>query len=244
MGLTTSDPAEAVVSARGLTRRFGDLTVLDDLDVAVASGEFVSVLGRSGTGKSTLLRLLAGIDDAPDAGTVRRSADPGVMFQDARLLPWLRAGDNVALAGGVDDVGALFERVGLDRRLLRAWPRTLSGGQAQRVALARALASRSPLLVLDEPFGALDSLTRLTMQELLVAVRAEHRPAVVLVTHDVEEALVLSDRVLLLDGGRVALDTRLDEPHPRDRTSPALVARRARILAALRGPAPATEEIA
>jgi sulfonate transport system ATP-binding protein len=230
-----------VVSARGLTRRFGGLTVLDGIDLDLAPGEFVSILGRSGTGKSTLLRLLAGIDTAPDAGTVSRAAAPGVMFQDARLLPWLRAGENVTLAGAdPGTVATLFAQVGLDRRLLRAWPRTLSGGQAQRVALARALASRSPLLVLDEPFGALDSLTRLTMQELLIDLRAEHRPAVLLVTHDVEEALVLSDRVLLLDGGRVALETRLDEPHPRDRIAPALVERRAHILAALRGPA--TEE--
>ena len=194
------------VDVRGLRRAHGDRVVLDGLDLRIAPGEFVALLGRSGSGKSTLLRALAGLDPV-EAGTVEVPPAVSVAFQEPRLLPWEPVWRNVVLGLGA---GATRERalralrgVELEARA-DAWPLTLSGGEAQRVSLARALVRGPQLLLLDEPFGALDALTRLTMHDLVRALRAEHRPAVLLVTHDVEEAVALADRVLVLDAGRVA----------------------------------------
>jgi sulfonate transport system ATP-binding protein len=199
---------EAVVSAREVSRRFDGRTVLDGVDLSIARGEFVALLGRSGSGKTTLLRILAGLDAAA-RGAVSVAGARAVVFQDARLLPWKRVAANVALGLRGADV-ARRVAVALDEVELRAhraaWPGTLSGGEAQRVALARALVREPALLLLDEPFGALDALTRIRMHALLRRLCAAHRPGVLLVTHDVDEAIVLADRVLVLEAGRVRLD--------------------------------------
>jgi sulfonate transport system ATP-binding protein len=229
-----SPPAavEPVVRLRGLHRSFGDLTVLDGLDLTLQPGEFVALLGRSGSGKTTLLRALAGLDDGVE-GELRTGGTPAVVFQDPRLLPWRSVLANVAVGlRGTDPIGrarrALAE-VGLEGRE-EAWPRQLSGGQRQRVSLARALVREPDIMLLDEPFSALDALTRASAQTLVNQIWQRHEPAVLLVTHDVEEALVLADRILLIDGGRVAYDQPFDLPRPRRRDAPELVARRRELL--------------
>ncbi|MEV4172972.1 ABC transporter ATP-binding protein [Nonomuraea sp. NPDC049709] len=197
---------------QGLTRVYGDRTVLDGLDLELAPGEFVALLGRSGSGKSTLLRALAGLDgDVAGAGTVEVPGGVSVVFQDARLLPWQRVLPNVILGlPGAERRGReSLAEVGLAGRE-RAWPNELSGGEQQRVALARSLVREPRLLLADEPFGALDALTRLRMHGLLRRLFEQHRPAVLLVTHDVDEAIALADRVLVLDDGRIAAEQRLD----------------------------------
>ncbi|MFC4011385.1 ABC transporter ATP-binding protein [Nonomuraea purpurea] len=201
-----------LIRVKGLTRRYGGRIVLDELDLEIAPGEFVALLGQSGSGKSTLLRALAGLDaDVAGDGLVEVPAQVSVVFQDARLLPWQRVLDNVVL--GLDGAHARgresLAEVGLAGRE-RAWPNELSGGEQQRVALARSLVREPRLLLADEPFGALDALTRLKMHGLLRRLFEEHRPAVLLVTHDVDEAIALADRVLVLDHGRIAAEQRLD----------------------------------
>ncbi|QLQ36265.1 ABC transporter ATP-binding protein [Micromonospora robiginosa] len=226
------DLTTPVLTARAVTRSFGPTEVLAGVDLTVAAGETVALLGGSGSGKSTLLRVLAGLDDAADgAWTVHGTA--AVVFQEHRLLPWKRAADNVALGLGGPDVSARVARalaeVGLADRG-RAWPAELSGGQAQRVAVARALVREPDLLLLDEPFGALDALTRLRMQGLLRRLRTQHGFAALLVTHDVEEALLLADRVLLLDGGIIAEEIPVHLGPTRSPDEPAFGALRRRLL--------------
>lgn len=207
-----TDAGALTVRTERLTRRFGSRTVLDSVDLDIAPGEFVALLGRSGSGKSTLLRALARIDhDVAGEGVLHVPANRAVVFQDARLLPWARVLDNVVLGLREPDarqrgISALAE-VGLGGRE-RAWPNQLSGGEQQRVALARSLVRSPELLLADEPFGALDALTRLRMHELLRVLYQRHRPAVLLVTHDVDEAISLADRVLVLDEGRIVSDPR------------------------------------
>jgi sulfonate transport system ATP-binding protein len=210
----------SAAEVRGLTRDFGDRRVLHGLDLTVADGEFVALLGRSGSGKSTLLRVLAGLDDAGDDGVGGEVEVPGsvsVAFQEPRLLPWRSVTDNVALglhrADAREHALATLGEVGLTDRA-EAWPLTLSGGEAQRASLARALVREPSLLLLDEPFGALDALTRIAMHRLVLDLWERHRPGILLVTHDVDEALVLADRVLVLDGGRIVAD---HAPGPRPR---------------------------
>jgi len=204
--------------AQAVVRRFGDQVALNGLDLELRSGEFVALLGRSGSGKTTLLRLLAGLD-APDQGHVRVPSARTVVFQEPRLVPSKRVWRNVVLgltgerATKVAAVQALTE-VGLESKSL-AWPATLSGGEAQRVALARALVRSPKLLLLDEPFAALDALTRLNMQHLVAELCARHQPAVLLVTHDVDEALRLADRVLVLREGVVGAEVHLPGVRPR-----------------------------
>ncbi|MDP4508573.1 ABC transporter ATP-binding protein [Nonomuraea turcica] len=201
-----------LIRVKGLTRVYGDRVVLDGLDLEIAPGEFVALLGQSGSGKSTLLRALAGLDgDVAGDGLVEVPAQVSVVFQDARLLPWQRVLDNVILGleGAVERGRESLAEVGLAGRE-RAWPNELSGGEQQRVALARSLVREPRLLLADEPFGALDALTRLKMHGLLRRLYEEHRPAVLLVTHDVDEAIALADRVLVLDLGRIAAEQRLD----------------------------------
>jgi sulfonate transport system ATP-binding protein len=228
-------PGSPVVRLRGGARRFGDVTVLEGIDLDIHAGEFVAVLGRSGSGKTTLLRGLAGLDRGL-TGDLRTGRAPAVVFQDPRLLPWRSVLANVALGlrgdSPRDRALAALAEVGLDGRE-RAWPRELSGGQRQRVALARALVREPDLLLLDEPFSSLDALTRASAQRLVNELWARHRPAVLLVTHDVEEALLLADRVLLLDAGGIAYDEPFDLPRPRRRDNPELVARRRTLLARL-----------
>ena len=210
--MTTSVPTSATgeaVRVRGLTRRFGEREVLAGIDLTIAPGEFVALLGRSGSGKSTLLRALAGLD-GDYGGEALVPRERAVVFQEHRLLPWSRVLDNVTLGLPAGRATAVRGRRALDEVGLadhaRAWPVTLSGGESQRVALARALVREPELLLLDEPFGALDALTRIRMHALLRDLCARHRPAVLLVTHDVDEAILLADRVLVLVDGRIAFD--------------------------------------
>ncbi|MEV4566417.1 ABC transporter ATP-binding protein [Nonomuraea sp. NPDC049419] len=201
-----------LIRVERLTRGYGDRKVLDGLDLELAPGEFTALLGRSGSGKSTLLRALAGLDgDVAGGGAVRVPDEVSVVFQDARLLPWQRVLPNVVLglAGAEERGRQSLTEVGLAGRE-RAWPNELSGGEQQRVALARSLVREPRLLLADEPFGALDALTRLKMHRLLRRLFEQHRPAVLLVTHDVDEAIALADRILVLDSGRIATELRPD----------------------------------
>ena len=217
---------------RGLTREFAGRRVLDELDLDIAPGEFVALIGRSGSGKSTLLRALAGLDRGV-TGDLGVDGTAAVAFQEPRLLPWRRVWANVSLGLRTGDPKAValdaLEEVGLGARA-GAWPLTLSGGEAQRAALARALVREPSLLLLDEPFSALDALTTITMHRLVLRLWAHHQPAVLLVTHDVDEALALSDRVLVLAGGQIAFSERIDVPRPRERDHPELAALRTRLL--------------
>ena len=204
----------AAVRVRNLHRGFSENGgVLNGLDLEIAAGEFVALIGRSGTGKSTLLRALAGLDrDVDGYGQVTVPSAVSVVFQDSRLLPWKRILDNVVLGLRMPDADergrqALAE-VGLAGRE-RAWPHELSGGEQQRASLARSLVREPQLLLADEPFGALDALTRIRMHALLRKLCEAHRPAVLLVTHDVDEAVALSDRVIVLDAGVVRADVQV-----------------------------------
>jgi sulfonate transport system ATP-binding protein len=195
-----------VVRASGIRRVYGDRTVLHDLDLQINRGEFVALLGKSGCGKTTLLRALAGIDPV-DAGTLNAPASSTVVFQEHRLLPWWKVWRNVAIglprATARSRAQSALEEVGLGGHA-EAWPVTLSGGEAQRVSLARALVREPELLLLDEPFAALDALTRIKMHGLVRDLISRHRPAVLLVTHDVDEAILLADRVVTMRDGRIA----------------------------------------
>ncbi|GAA4129658.1 ABC transporter ATP-binding protein [Actinomadura keratinilytica] len=235
----TDPPAAAadrpVVRVRGLTKRFGDRTVLDGADLDIARGEFVALLGRSGSGKSTLLRALAGLD-RDTGGELSVDGTVAVAFQEPRLVPWKRVRANVTLGLRGPDPRAAADRalaeVGLTERG-DAWPLTLSGGEAQRASLARALVREPDLLLLDEPFSALDALTRITMHRLVLDLWERHRPGILLVTHDVDEALLLADRVLVLDGGGIAHESRVALDRPRRRDHPDLTALRSALLAQL-----------
>jgi sulfonate transport system ATP-binding protein len=227
----------AIVRARGLHRTLGGRPVLAGVDLEIARGEFVALLGKSGSGKSTLLRALGRLDRAAvGSGELQVAAERSVVFQDARLLPWVRVLENVTLGLRVQDAEprarAALAEVGLAGRE-RAWPIELSGGEQQRVALARSLVHEPLLLLADEPFGALDALTRLRMHALLLELCARHRPAVLLVTHDVDEAISLAQRVIVLEHGRISLDERIDLPAQRSHRDPRFQAYRETLLAAL-----------
>jgi sulfonate transport system ATP-binding protein len=238
-----SSATGAFVHLQGVTKQFGDHHVLHGIELAIEPGQFVAVIGRSGCGKSTLLRLIAGLD-TPSGGSV--AVDDAVtgwrdsvrlMFQEPRLLPWQRVASNVAVglphtpdpqARRAQAEDALRE-VGLAGRE-KVWPSVLSGGQKQRVALARALVSHPRLLLLDEPLGALDALTRIEMQDLIERVWQKKGFTAVVVTHDVSEAVTLADRILLLENGAVALDLMVDLPRPRRRGDREAAAIEGRIL--------------
>ena len=227
----TEQLTRPAVQLRGLTRSFEGRTVLDGIDLDIPAGQFTALLGHSGSGKSTLLRAIAGLDHkVAGSGQLTAPEQVSVVFQDSRLLPWRRVLDNVLL--GLDGRDAerkgreALAEVGLAGRE-RAWPSELSGGEAQRAALARSLVREPELLLADEPFGALDALTRIKMHALLRELWRRHQPSVLLVTHDVDEAIVLAERVLVLDAGGVALDLAI-EPD-----APARGEYRERLLAAL-----------
>lgn len=228
--------APVAVSITGLRKAFGDKTVLDGVDLTIRRGEFVVLLGPSGTGKTTLLRLLTGLE-VPDAGEVLVPPRRTTVYQEPRLIPSKRVLANVLVglrrtkAQREAGLRALSE-VHLDGKAGQ-WPATLSGGEAQRAALARALVREPELLLLDEPFAALDALTRLQMQNLVGDLVARHRPAVLMVTHDVDEAIRLADRVIILDHGRFAVDEAIDLPRPRDHAAPETLGYRTQFLAQL-----------
>jgi sulfonate transport system ATP-binding protein len=223
---------EPAVRLRGVSRAFGTRRVLRNLDLEIAKGEFVVLLGQSGTGKSTLLRATAGLDDGVE-GSLSVTKNRAVVFQEPRLLPWRCVWRNVALGlEGADTRSRALEaldEVGLGE-LGDVWPATLSGGEAQRASLARALVREPDLLLLDEPFGALDALTRLKMQGLVRQLCARHEPAVLLVTHDVDEAIALADRILVLDNGRFITDVTLQLSEPRRRSNADFADLRAALL--------------
>ncbi|MFK0296110.1 ABC transporter ATP-binding protein [Streptomyces sp. NPDC090442] len=226
---------DLAVQVQGLVREFGRRRVVDGLGLEIGAGEFVALLGRSGCGKSTLLRVLAGLD-REIGGEVLVPRRRAVAFQAPRLMPWKRVWRNVLLGlpgrpQRADAVRAL-EEVGLGHRA-DAWPKTLSGGEAQRASLARALVRDPDLLLLDEPFGALDALTRIRAQRLVAELWRERGCAVLLVTHDVEEALLLADRVLVMEEGRIAYETEVSLPRAREVTDPRFAELRARLLGRL-----------
>ncbi len=232
-------PAGTPLNIQHISKRYGDRTVLNNIDLQADGGQFIAVVGRSGCGKSTFLRLLAGLEQA-DGGKLLSGSRPlqesqqetRLMFQEARLLPWKSVLDNVGLGlkgQWQSDAAAALEAVGLAHRA-KEWPSALSGGQKQRVALARALIHRPELLLLDEPLGALDALTRIEMQTLIESLWQEHGFTVVLVTHDVSEAVALADRVILIDEGKVTLDLTVDVPRPRRRGNARLAELEAEVL--------------
>lgn len=238
-----STECATLLDVRIEAKRYEAHTVLDHLTLRIGRGEIVSLVGPSGCGKSTLLRIVAGLDRRY-AGEVRVNGVPqhgpspqiGVIFQEPRLLPWLTVADNIGFDagrhGGRDPrVAQLLAEVGLAGRE-HALPKALSGGMAQRVAIARGLFSQPDLLLLDEPFSAVDAMTRMRLQALLLAVAHAHGTAALLVTHDLDEALYLSDRVLLMAAspGRIDREYRVARPRPRDRRDPVLTDLRAQLL--------------
>jgi sulfonate transport system ATP-binding protein len=232
----TNTLTETVVIARGIRKIFGDNVVINGLDLEIRAGEFVALLGRSGSGKSTFLRALGALDSDVD-GYLRVPERRAIVFQDPRLLPWQRVLTNVtiglpATAAVRKQALAALSEVNLTAKA-KVWPRTLSGGEAQRVALARALVREPQLLLLDEPFGALDALTRIKMHGLLLDLYRRHTPAVLLVTHDVDEAIALADRVIVLTDGVISLDVEVAVPKPRARDSHEFATLRRRLLTEL-----------
>ena len=241
---TPAAPGEYAARVTGHDRSFGDVHVLKDIDLDVRNGEFVVLLGRSGCGKSTLLRSLARLDPSP-ADEVQVNGRTSVAFQEPRLLPWRKVRENVELAllntGNASErrergtlAEATLDEVGLTDKL-DVWPLQLSGGQAQRVSLARALASNPALLLLDEPFSALDALTRIEMHQLVIELWRRHSMAILLVTHDVDEALALADRIVLMDQGRITHTWDMSDLPRSDRapSRPEIAGARAEILQAL-----------
>lgn len=240
-----------MISFTDIGKRYPNQTqALEGINLHVGDGEILAILGGSGCGKSTLLRLASGLDQ-PTAGTVALDGavigEPhpaiGVVFQEPRLLPWLKISANVGFGlAGLDEpsrqerVRKALERIGL-AGYGDAWPRELSGGQAQRVALARALVPQPKVLLLDEPFSALDPFTRASLQEALLSLWAAQKPTLIIVTHDVEEAIVLADRIAVMrpSPGRIFCEIKVDLPRPRERLSDDFIALERRILRALDG---------
>jgi sulfonate transport system ATP-binding protein len=224
------------VAVQALSKSYGERKVLQSVDLDIAAGEFVAVVGRSGCGKSTLLRQIAKLEPADHGSIVfgdnSKKPEARIMFQDSRLLPWKRVLANVALglpqaAGAATDA---LRQVGLENRA-GDWPAVLSGGQRQRVALARALVHEPELLLLDEPLGALDALTRIEMQQLIESLWQKRGFTALLVTHDVQEAIALADRVVLIEDGKITLDERVDLARPRMRGDPVFARLEESILA-------------
>ncbi|WP_261554904.1 ABC transporter ATP-binding protein [Frankia tisae] len=231
----TAGPDSLALQVRGLGRAFDGRSVLRGVDLDVRPGEFVALLGASGSGKTTLLRILGGLDIG-FSGTIRVPTARSVVFQEPRLLPWKRVWKNVAFGLRDSDARAkaraALDEVGL-RQHADVFPATLSGGESQRVALARALVRAPDLLLLDEPFASLDALTRIRMHALVAELWARHDPAVVLVTHDVDEAVLLADRAVVLIDGHLETEVDINLARPRHRGTPGFAAIRQLLLAHL-----------
>ena len=240
-----ASPHGLAINVRGLRKSFGDNEVLKGIDLQIDAGQFVAIVGRSGCGKSTLLRLLLGLEQ-PSGGAfafedgvapIDNPRVARVMFQEPRLLPWANVIANVEVGLGADRKKpgareralATLHAVELEDKC-NAWPSVLSGGQKQRVSLARALVGQPRILALDEPLGALDALTRITMQGLLERMWRDQRFTALLVTHDVAEAVTIADRVIMIDDGKIALDINVDLPRPRARSSAEVAGFEGRIL--------------
>jgi|SRR5450830_435313 len=252
---TSSSPPPAArrqgvaLNLESVSKSFGARQVLHDVQLELHPGEFVAIVGRSGCGKSTLLRAIAGLETTDHGsikiGTGNLASSIRIMFQEARLLPWKTVLENVAigLPRSLNAAAATLATVGLAERA-DDWPAELSGGQRQRVALARALLHEPQLLLLDEPLGALDALTRIEMQQLIESLWLSRGFTAVLVTHDVQEALALADRVVLIEEGRITLDMKVDLPRPRSRGNAAFAALEQRLLGRILNQAPAESTIA
>ncbi len=251
MSNPSTDPALPLLDLHVQAKHYGDVAVIADLRLALQAGEILSVVGASGCGKSTLLRIIAGLD-RDHVGSLQLDGQPrqgltrdiGFIFQEPRLFPWLNVADNIAFSSGSsarrDDalsaqVDALLHEVGLSG-LGQVLPKQLSGGQAQRVAIARGLFTRPRVLLLDEPFSAVDAFTRMKLQDLLITLTERHAIGMIVVTHDIDEAVVLSDRVLVLDAqpGRLREEIQVGLPRQRDRRNPQLAEARARVFDSLR----------
>lgn len=214
------------IESENVFKKFGNTQVLHDLNLTIHPGEFVCLVGRSGCGKSTFLRLLAGLEKSSSGDILldgetnnKVHSDIRIMFQDSRLLPWRTVLENVALGLPKESLNLALDalkEVGLEDKA-NEWPANLSGGQKQRVALARALVHKPRLLLLDEPLGALDALTRIEMQSLIERIWQEHKFTVLLVTHDVSEAVILGDRVVLIENGKITLNLDIKLPRQRER---------------------------
>lgn len=258
--LAAGTAAAGGLALRGVGKRYHiegrALPVLQDIDLDIRPGEFISIVGPSGCGKSTLLRLIVGLDSEYEGDILldgRRiegtSLDRGIVFQDHRLFPWMTVEDNIALALLNRDLPAARKRELVAEHIElvnlsgfeKAWPHQLSGGMAQRAAIARALVNEPKVLLLDEPLGALDALTRVYLQTELQRIWLQHRSTVIMVTHDVEEAVYLGDRVVIMDAnpGKIARVVDVPLQHPRDRAAPLLRKLKDEILAELiKGPVP------
>lgn len=232
-----SQSASPAIALRNVSRTFGDRRVLADIDLDIRKGEFLVIVGASGCGKSTLLKIVAGLDHGAE-GDIQIDHNRSIVFQDARLLPWKLVWQNVVLGlhGAKEELRrkalAALDEVNLLARA-DAWPLTLSGGEAQRVAIARALVRTPRLLLLDEPFAALDALTRLKMQQQVAALVEQHHLTTLFVTHDVDEAILLADRIVLLEAGRVAKTYDVGLARPRDRSEAEFIQLRRKLLAGL-----------
>lgn len=225
-----------VANAKNICKKYGDQMVLDHVDFSMQKGEFVALLGPSGTGKTTLLRILGGLEK-PSFGKIDVAKKTSIVFQDPRLILAQKVWRNVVLADyrrpdSYPDAVRALKEVGLVTKA-NAWPASLSGGEAQRVGIARALYGSPELLLLDEPFSALDAFTRRKAQNLVLDLWREHEPGVLLVTHDIEEALLLADRILILGAGKIKADIQIEIPRKRDSTSQAFNDIKRRILSHL-----------
>ena len=229
-----------------LKKSYGELEVLSNVNLQVAAGEFVAIVGKSGCGKSTLLRHIAGLEQAT-AGEIEQNntvvkglnRDSRVMFQEDRLLPWQTVLENVGVGLGLkkgweEKAFWALKQVGLEERA-NDWPSILSGGQKQRVALARALAAQPSLLLLDEPLGALDALTRMEMQSLIEELWKKQKFTVILITHDVSEAITLADRVILIEKGSIKMDLKISLHRPRNRANPEFTELEGKVLSSILG---------
>lgn len=252
--LSTAQAQQGALAIQGLSKAYTidgrSLPVLENIDLDVRPGEFVSIVGASGCGKSSLLRLIVGLENdysgrilLDGQAVTGTSLERGIVFQDHRLFPWKTVEDNVALAlknqtlsraEKRERVAEHLELVGLTG-FEQAYPHQLSGGMAQRAAIARALITQPKVLLLDEPFGALDALTRVRLQHELQRIWVQQRSTMIMVTHDVEEALYLGDRVVVMDArpGRIRHEVRVDLPHPRERGEPVLTKLKEELLAEL-----------